>query len=98
MPHVDRMRGCHFSDLVSPISPLGLGREFKKLVPTSFLILNAEEEGYSEYCLKVLLEIPVVKSHFWIETEDVAARAFLDRFNSMCTNGGILEMRNGKKC
>ena len=72
--------------------------EFKKLVPTNFLILNAEEEDYSEYCLKALLEIPVVKSHFWIETEDGAARAFVDRFNSMCTNGGILETGNEKKC
>jgi TIR domain len=34
------------------------------------------------------------ESHFWIQTEDGAARAFLDRFNSMCTNGGILETRN----
>lgn len=67
--------------------------EFRKLVPTYFLLLNPEEDSYPEYCLKVLLEIPVVRSGFWIEAEDQAARAFADRFDLMCKNSAFLKAR-----
>lgn len=69
--------------------------EFEKLVVTDFLILNPED--YIDHPLKVLLEIPVIESKFWIEAEDGAAHGFLDRFDSMCNNSGTLETESEKK-
>ena len=61
--------------------------EFKKLAVTHFLILNPKLNN-NQYPLRVLLELPVVGHHHWIEVDEEAAYEFVERFDKMCAESG----------